>query len=220
MDEFRIPLKSILLFIVLFFVAWAFRATIFYSFDTEIQSEAARLVYSNAVKFVIWVIPVFVYLKYIDRRNPFKYLKLTSPIQKTNLLYAVIIIFLYFLSVLFISLFMLKQELSFNSSSSALVSTSVSSLLEEILFRGFILTKLNESIKFWAANIITAFLFVLIHYPHWLWTKGIQWQILIDSVSIFILACFLGYLVKKTNSLLPSIGAHIGNNFLASFLRA
>lgn len=208
-----------MIFVVLFFVAWAFRATVFYSFDNTIQPEVARHIYSNALKFVIWVVTAFIYIRHIDKRNPLEYLKLTTPIQKNNLLYAVIFILLYFSGILFFELFILEKALSSNVSSLALVSTSVSSFFEEILFRGFILNKLRESLNFWAANSITALLFVLIHYPHWLWMRGFDGQILIDSINIFILACFLGYLVKKSNSLLPSIVAHIGNNFLASLFR-
>lgn len=220
MKPARSLLKPFLIFVALFFAVWSFRATVFYSFDAGIRSDAARHVYSNALKFAVWVLPTFIFLRCIDGKNPFKYLKFTSAIHKTNLLYAVVLILLYYSSIFFLSFFVMKNELSFNLSASAVVSTSISALFEEILFRGFVLNKLEESVSFWAANLITALLFVLVHYPNWLWTKGFHPQILTDSVSIFILACVLGYLVKKTNSLLPSVGAHIGNNLAASIFRA
>jgi membrane protease YdiL (CAAX protease family) len=127
-------------------------------------------------------------------------------------------IVLFFSSVLFFSLFLQGKHLSLNLNSIVLLSTSISSLFEEVMFRGFILNKLREVINFWAANLIAALLFVLVHLPNWLWTKGFQPQILVDALSIIILAYFLGYLVKKTNSLWLAVAAHIVNNFLAIVL--
>jgi membrane protease YdiL (CAAX protease family) len=220
MDESRSSRMSFLLFIGLFFIVWTFRATVLYFFDTHIQSESLRNLYSNAAKFVIWVLPVFIYLIKVDDKNPFTYLKLNTRISKANLLAAFIAIILYFSGVLFLSIFLQGKHLLFNLDSVTLLSTSVSSLFEEILFRGFILNKLWEVVCFRLANLMAALLFALVHLPNWLWTKAFQPQILVDFSSIIILAYFLGYLVKKTNSLWVGAAAHIVNNFVASVLRA
>jgi membrane protease YdiL (CAAX protease family) len=218
MKESRPNIAPLLVYVGLFFIVWTLRATVFYSFDASIESEALRNVYSNVAKLIIWVLPVFVYLIKVDKANPSRYLKLNTPVNKDGLFFALIIILIYFSGVLFISLFAQGKHIKLNFNSVALLSTSVSSLFEEILFRGFILNKLWESLSFWKANLLAAFLFSLAHLPNWLWTKGPQTQIVVDSLSVFMLACFLGYLVKKTNSLWPSVAAHITNNFLASFL--
>ena len=218
MNETRHNLAPLLVYVGAFFLVWALRATVFYSFDTGIESEALRNVYSNAVKLFIWVLPVFVYLIKVDRVSPFRYLKLDTPPDKASSIFALIIIAIYFSGVILISLFVQGKHFKLSVSVVGLLSTSVSSLFEEILFRGFILNKLRESLGFWKANLLAALLFSLIHLPNWLWTKGLQTQIVIDALSLFILACFLGYLVKKTNSLWPSVAAHITNNILASTL--
>lgn len=209
-----------LLFAGLFFVVWTFRATLLYSLDTSIQSEAPRNVYSNAVKFALWVLPVLIYLKKVDGKNPLSYLRITTPISKASLLFSFIAIILYFSVVILLGLFAQGKHVSFNLDGVVVLSTSISSLFEEVLFRGFILNKLREMASFRVANLLAALLFTLVHWPNWLWTKGFQTQMLVDSLSIFILACFLGYLVKRTNSLWPSVAAHIINNLVAGILRA
>lgn len=219
MNESRPPLAPVILYVGIFFLVWTLRATVLYRIDAGIESEALRQLYSNVVKFVVWVVPVLIYLVKVDGKNPFSYLKLSTPPARATLPFAVAAVFLYFAAVLILSLLAQEKRLSFNLDGVALLSTSVSSLSEEILFRGFILNQLRERASFRAANLATASLFVLIHLPNWLWTRGFHMQLLSDGVGILILACFLGYLLKKTNSLWVCVGAHITNNFLASVLR-
>lgn len=40
-------------------------------------------------------------------------------------------------------------------------------IAEEIVFRGLNLQEINKKVAFWTANIVTAFLFLVIHYPIW-----------------------------------------------------
>jgi membrane protease YdiL (CAAX protease family) len=218
-DESCPSKSSFLLFVGLFFIVWTLRATLLYSHDTSIQSEALRNVYSNAVKFALWVLPVLVYLKKVDGKNPLSYLRITTPVSKPALLFSFIAIILYFSGVILLGLLIQGKHLSFNLSGVVVLSTSISSLFEEVLFRGFILNELREIASFRWANLIAALLFVLVHWPNWLWTRELQSQLLVDSLSIIILSCFLGYLVKRTNSLWPGVAAHIINNLLASILR-
>jgi membrane protease YdiL (CAAX protease family) len=93
-----------------------------------------------------------------------------------------------------------------------------SPISEEILFRGFVLNKLAERLKFWMANLLTAVLFTLIHWPFWIWRNGLNGWLIQTSAGIFLLAILLGYVVKLTNSLWPAVAVHIANNFLAHFL--
>src|SRR5689334_8662838 len=82
------PFKPLLIFISLFFVVWITRATVLFFIDERISSEGWRLVYSNAVKFLIWVVPAVIYLRKVDHQPALGYLKLTTGINKKGLLYA------------------------------------------------------------------------------------------------------------------------------------
>jgi membrane protease YdiL (CAAX protease family) len=95
-----------------------------------------------------------------------------------------------------------------------------SPVCEEILFRGFVLNRLNESLSFRKSNLIASFLFMLTHWPYWVSKFGFSGQVIRDSVNIFLLGCLFGWLMKKTNSLWPAIGAHIANNFLSGLIHA
>ena len=216
--------KLFFLFMVVFFVMWALRATVFYSIDHEIESLVGRRIYSESVKFFLWTIPVFLFVIFVDKSNPLTELKLNTKPAKKNLLYAALVSIGYFALIIAFEYIANKRFLDLNLNSieilKLLASVSVSPVSEEILFRGLILKKLSEMTSFGKANVITSVLFVGVHYPNWLWVNGFQQWILIVSVSIFILSLLLGWLVKKTDSLYPSIIVHIINNFISILLKA
>ena len=217
--------SQILLYLLLFFLVWTLRASVFYFVDTDIESNTLRNIYSNAVKLIVWVLPVFFYLKYFSKENPLTKLKLTTSTTKRHFLYATLAIIVYFTGLLIFEFIVSGKTLwpLFDSTPAELIQAfalvSISPIFEEILFRGFILNECWEIMSFWKANLLTSILFVLAHYPNWLWVNGFQPWILFLSLSIFALSLFLGWLVKKTDSLYPSMIAHVINNFLVGFLR-
>lgn len=78
-------------------------------------------------------------------------------------------------------------------------------ILEELVFRGFILKALQRhGVSF--AVIFSAFLFTLFH------------QNLVQFFVPFLLGIFLALLAVRSGSLLPSILAHIANNTIAMIL--
>lgn len=218
--------KALALFLVSFFIAWSIRATLLYFVDERIGSDLLRGAYSNAVKFALWVLPAVAYVALVDRRKPLRFLRITTPVDAKRLLYAAVAIALFFAGVLAFEYFASGKTLAplFDSPArewlTALAGVAFSPVSEEILYRGFILSEFRERMGFWSANLLTSALFVLIHWPHWLWATGFKPWMAVTSVTMFILSVFLGYLVKLTDSIWPSVAAHILNNFVAGFLRA
>jgi uncharacterized protein len=218
-----VKLRALLVFLLAFFVAWTLRATVLYFVDESIPYEFWRGIYSNFIKALLWVVPTFSFVKIIDRRSPLKFCKLiTTPLALPQ---AFLLTIGYFTVVLCFAFFVERKNLSslFSASltklSFILAGIIISPLLEEFLFRGFVLNKLREELSFWLSNLISALLFSAAHWPYWLWSRGFTVSVVRDSASVFLLGAFLGYLVRLTNSLWPAVGAHICNNFLVSFLR-
>jgi membrane protease YdiL (CAAX protease family) len=95
-------------------------------------------------------------------------------------------------------------------------------LTEEVVFRGFILQKLNEELEFAFANSISAVLFLLIHFPGW-YASGLLSQ---DNMTYFYLtAAFVlvfglvqGYVLKKTKSLWACMVIHSINNLIVTIV--
>ena len=74
---------------------------------------------------------------------------------------------------------------------------------EEYIFRGIFLNSMDRRIKFIAANVIQSVLFALVHE---------NWSLFL---FYFFTGLITGYLVKKSNSLLPALSMHATNNLLA-----
>jgi membrane protease YdiL (CAAX protease family) len=211
-------------YIVVFLAAWTFRATLLFRIDLMIPSDSWRMVYSNAVKLAIWVVPVFLFLVRRGEKKPFEYLKLTTSIEKRGLFVAAVVTLLYFCVVVAVESATRGKApatlLAAPASKliSILLFVSISPLLEEILFRGFVLKKLAQWLSFWRANAVSSVLFTSVHWPYWLWS-GMAWrEIARNTISILMLGMLFGWVVQKTNSLWPGVGAHIANNFLSGLI--
>lgn len=213
------------IYVASFFVVWSLRATVFIRIDEGIESDLWKNVYSNAIKFLIWVVPVFITLG-VSRLRPFTYLKLTTKIDKKGLMIGGLVALMWF------SLVVLGEALISHRNAGAMLAARsaawpsilagvfISPIWEEILFRGFFLNRLDESFRFWTANVISGLLFMLAHWPYWVSKNGFSGQVIKDSMNVFLLGCLFGWLMKKTNSLWPAIGAHIANNFLSGLIHA
>jgi uncharacterized protein len=213
------------LFLVAFYAAWILRATWFYSqVDLSIPDNAWRLVFSNGMKFLLWVLPAAAYVLWHDRQSPLVTMKINSRLDRQGLFVGFGVSLAYFAGVIIFEYFTSHRTLAPllraapSTILSTLTSTFFSPISEELFFRGFVLPKLNESMRFWLANLIQAVLFTAIHWPNWIWVSGFQWSLIATSASIFLLGMFLGWLTRRTDSIWPVVTMHIVNNFLAAFL--
>ena len=221
----RLTTSAFAIYLGAFFLVWSLRATVFIQIDEGIESAVWKSVYSNSIKFIVWVAPVFITLTFL-RMRPLRYLKLTTPIDKRGLLIgAIVTLVWYSLVVLGESIIQHRSIAEMLAARSPewlgiLAGVFFSPIWEEILFRGFFLNRLNESMGFWKSNLVASFLFMLAHWPYWVSKFGFSGGVLKDSVNVFLLGCLFGLLMKKTNSLWPAIGAHIANNFLSGLIHA
>jgi CAAX protease family protein len=222
----RSSMKSLVIYLVFFFIVWSLRATVLFRLDESIASPSWRNVYSNAVKFVVWVIPVFLILVFVDKVRPLHYLKLTSAINWRGAL----------LTALIMSIFLAIVVLVESSVQGKPVATLLgrpsyrwfgvfagvfsSPMWEEILFRGFVLNRLNERLAFWQSNAISAFLFMLAHVPYWVSHGGLSQNVIKDLVNVFVLGALFGWFMKKSNSLWPPVLAHTANNFVSGLIHS
>lgn len=153
----------------------------------------------------------------MEKSNPVSYLGLRHNFRR-GLKWAA------WISVVFITYFVVlnlplsKKEIDFQIGFNELLNTIlIVGILEEIVFRGFILRKLMDSYRFWIANTITALLFVSIHFPYWFYNGLFEFPyILSPIITAFILGMIFGFVYKKSNSLWSVIIIHSLYNFLVS----
>jgi uncharacterized protein len=207
--------KKLIIFILFFIALWFIRVLLYGLWENKIEDIYLSIIVSAFFKFSIWVIPTFLYIKFIDHKNPFEFLKFTTSLKK-GLLWSFVIIIIggfYQCIALYFKLDIFKFSLP------GLVSTVLlTPVFEETLYRGFLYNKLREITSDWKANLAQSVLFVYIHVPGWIILQHMSAKEMISSiVSIFILSLALGFLIKRTNSIYPSIVLHAVNNWISAF---
>lgn len=218
--------RNLLIYLSLFFLVWAVRATLLYPIDENIKaiSEPGRQVYADTIRLLIFVLPVFLYLTHIVKVLPLRYLYLNTPLNRKGLLQASLVLILVFILGVLLDYLMAGENRALSIAipswgwHQVFLGLTIAPLSEEILFRGFLLRGFQGFMNFWLADLLTAIAFVAIHWPYWLYSQGFHLGLVNLSLRIFIIGILLGYLVHKSNSLWPSILAHMLNNFLSAVL--
>jgi len=160
-------------------------------------------IWNLLINFFLFVIPVILYLKLKDKVNPLVYLKIRGN-SKQGILIAIIV------SSILIILLITKNAItrfdSFHLNLGLLwISALLVGFLEEIPFRGFLLQKLSNHMKFWKANLLTTVIFISFHIPTWINSNT---DIIRAAISISMVSLALGYLFKEYKSLWIPIICH------------
>ncbi|MDQ0270644.1 membrane protease YdiL (CAAX protease family) [Cytobacillus purgationiresistens] len=183
----------------------------------DMMDSIPRDITSAVIKIAIWVIPVIFLVKIMEKDNPLSYLGLRHNFKK-GLKWAgwVSLVFIFYFVIL--NLTVLESNINFQMGLHEWLNTILLvGITEEIVFRGFLLRKLMDSYKFWIANIITALLFVSIHFPIWFYKGLFEFPYILGSIlTAFVLGILFGFVYKKSKSLWSVIIIHSLYNLLVS----
>jgi membrane protease YdiL (CAAX protease family) len=198
-------------YLALFFAVWVFWVLVIYpALMTLGDRSLAYALANNILRLLIWVVPVFLYLKYVDNVDPIAYLKLRDRWKLGIVVGAVVTLLNFLLSALAYGIPTFNwQVVTWNS----VIGTSVLiGFVEEVPFRGFILQKLQERMSFWPANIVSSLLFLLIHFPGWVLLHIFNMR---TAAAVFVIGVLMAILFRYSRSLWSSIVAHSGNDFVS-----
>ena len=201
-------------YLVLFFGVWtAWGYLIYPRVDALGSATLAYACVSIGFRLLVWVLPVFLYLRFVDGTNPVEYLKLREH-WKRGLLVGLAVSVLNFAGTWarFGRPHLSAQYVTWNS----VVGTSfLIGFVEEIPFRGFVLQKFEERFGFWVANLISSLLFLGVHLPGWISLHLLNAP---TVVSVFVFGAVMAILFKLSKSLWACIVAHSLNDFISFVL--
>ena len=211
-------------FVLLFYAAWILRVVLLMPVDYGIETGWLRQCWSQGLRLSLWVLPVLAYLKWVEGVHPAAFLRLNTFPRGRALLFALGIMtgFLAFCAASAILLQgggLHKLAVMTGADYAGLVfGMSIVAFAEELLFRGFIFQKLRERHSFQRANLMTALMFLAIHWPGWLYMQGPHWGLLSLSAAILVAGWVFGLMMELTRSLWPPILLHLLNNVLSGVL--
>jgi CAAX protease family protein len=161
-------------------------------------------------RFLYWIAPVLLYLRYVDGVNPFAYLKLTGHVRRGVIVaLALTVVNVIGTFARFGAPHLSMARVTWNS----ILGTSFSiGFIEEIPYRGFMLQKFGERVNFWFANLITSLLFVGIHLPGWIALHTLNAG---AAISIFVFGAVMAIAFRYSKSLWAPILTHSANDCLS-----
>jgi len=163
-----------------------------------------------SLRLLVWVLPVFLYLRHIDHQDPIEYLKLKQNWRR-GVVIGLALSLLNFLGSLarFGAPHPSVQSLTWNS----VIGTSfLIGFIEEIPYRGFILQKFEERYGFWVAFLLSSLLFLSVHIPGWISLHLLKAE---SAISVFIFGAVMAIVFRYGKSLWGPIIAHSLNDFIA-----
>jgi CAAX protease family protein len=206
-----VPFVAYVLVFHLCWIAWPF---VVYPRLTALgDSTLAHALVNISFRLLLWVAPVVLYLRQVDRIEPLGYLKLRHHVARG------------FAGALVVSALNLAgslvrfgiphagmQALTWNS---ALGTSFFVGFIEEIPYRGFMLQKFTERLGFWMATMLTSLLFIAIHVPGWI---ALHLLTIDRAVSIFVFAVVMAIVFRYSRSLWAPIIAHSANDCMSFLL--
>lgn len=207
--------KSMIGFLLLFYLIWAIKELWLIDY-IYLFGEIISPLLEALVKGIVWIVPTWLYIKYYLHTKSFDYLRMNVNVKK-GLFWGVVLSLLVGLYFAFETYSINQQSFQFSLSfDDYLNGILMAGLAEEIVFRGLILQEINKKMAFWKANIVTALLFLVIHYPIW-----IQNEIIFHfgtHIYVFVLGLLFGFVYKKTGSLWTVIILHALHNFFVTLI--
>jgi membrane protease YdiL (CAAX protease family) len=206
----RTSFAPFLVYVAAFHLLWIAWPLFLYPRLVSLGSETLTYALINlSFRFLYWIAPVLLYLRYVDGVNPFEYLRMTPPVRRG------LIVALVLTSINVIGTFarfgtphLSLQRVTWNS---VLGTSFLIGFFEEIPYRGFMLRKFSERMNIWLANLVTSFLFLSIHLPGWIALHAFNAG---GAASVFLIGAVLAWAVSYSGSLWSAIITHSANDCL------
>lgn len=205
---------AFVIYLIVFYTAWTTWVLVGYPRVRSLGEATLLYALINlTIRGLVWVLPVFIYLRYVEGVKPLVYLKLKEHWRR-GLLFALVFSALNFLASL-------AQHGLPHFGAGAVTWNSVLStslligFVEEVPFRGFIFQKLNEWFSFPSASLISSVLFLAIHLPGWFSLHLFKIQ---AAIFVFVFGVLMTILLRYSKSLWAPIISHSLNDFFAGVL--
>lgn len=152
---------------------------------------------SSSFYIFVFIIPVILYLKIIDKVHPLNYLKLDSNFLR-GILIGLLIGLGIFVFLLIKNQLKIVDTVNEKEEIYILLGKILVGPFEEIPFRGFYLQKLKNYMGFWYANLLSSILFALMHIQI---LMAADTHFIYSIIFITVIGLWMGYIFKETKSL-------------------
>jgi membrane protease YdiL (CAAX protease family) len=210
------PLAPFIGYLAFFYLAWTFvwvYGVYPWANRTLGSATLAYALVSIVFRLLIWIMPVWAYLRYVDRVDVWEYLQLKRHWRR-GVVIGLILTVLNFLGTM--ARVGYPDWSHANVTWNSIAGTSVLvGVFEEIPFRGFILQKLQERCGFVTSAVLSSLLFVGAHIPGWFMLGTLTAA---SVVYIFAFGVIMAIILRYSRSLWAPIVAHSLNDGLSNVI--
>lgn len=199
-------LPVIILYIIVFYsiwTLWEFWGKSFISNGIE-NEYLSQFLKSGVIKNLVWTLPAILLVKHFQN-DIYVGLKDMFTMKVRWLKY--LPIFILFTVYLLVGAILTKGKLSISETFkySDLIIVLFVGITEEMVFRGWLLNTMVSEKKKWVPVIINALLFLLIHFPVWIYEgQFIENFVNLGFLSIIILSLIFSWtFIKSKNIWIP-----------------
>jgi CAAX protease family protein len=210
-------MKQLCAYYLLLIAAWCATWLSFEALGGSASSPMIQFAFWTTAKLLIWILPVLLIIRYSYRRSVIEYLSLRAFSKGVRLGLG----FGLLLALLSLAADVFTKHFSWPAAGPPLLNVLiVAPLLEETVFRGFVLRRLQESgVAFWPSNVAAGVMFLGLHLPGWYFVGLLKPSHALVASGILLTGVVAGYAKHKSGSLWASVCVHFVNNLYSVFAR-
>lgn len=164
-----------------------------------------------AVKTFVWIVPVCVYVAAALGESPASYLKWNRKIGSWP--WTIVPIVIWAIYTFIVDHIVFPQPFAVTRDLSVWLNVVLlAGIVEETVFRGFLLRQMAQRLPFAGANLLVSALFVLIHVPIWMNGGAVWLDMLWRAADMMVFSLIAGCMWKRTGSLWAPVLFHTANN--------
>ena len=205
------------IYLLLFFAVWSVRELAIQPVYLSRLSVVASEIIGEIIKLLVWTLPAILLIKHYknDMSIGLKEMFTTKPKWFKD----APILLLVFIPILQALVTHGTIAIDPNFNPTRLVGTVIFvGITEALVFRGFLLNTFLKRLEMKRAIALNEVLFVLIHYPIWIY-QGLELSVFpISSLSVFIFGVLFSYSFIKTRNIFVPITLHMITNLLIMLL--
>jgi membrane protease YdiL (CAAX protease family) len=220
MSKRKLGVLHLVVYLVIFFALWSVRELVIRPVFLDSLNAVVSELVESLIKILIWTVPAVILVKYYQN-DMWISLKemLTTKVKKIYKYFLIPVAFLLYLLLgawVTFGEIAIHPDLVFTRLIGAVIFVGIT---EEVVFRAFLLNAFLKKMKPWYAVLLTAALFIPIHYPYWIYQGFGLMKFLEGSIVVLAMSIIFSWTFIKSKNIFVPIILHMSwNLFTVIFL--
>ena len=212
-EKRKLTIYKIFIYCVIFYALWSVRELIIRPVFLDSLNDRMFQISETLMKLTVWTLPaVFLIWHYQDDM----WISLKEMFTNKLKWFKEAPIFMVILIPLLMAWFSFgKIEIHPDFRPLSLIGTVIFvGITEEAVFRGWLLNAMLKKMRLWSAILLNAVLFLIAHFPYWIYLRYDLFEFLSGCVSALILSILFSWAFVKSKNIFIPITLHMTWNFL------